>query len=362
MSDRRRHRTKSKSKISKKLVTFVGVSLFLLVCVIWFSRHAIANAVIDEALVKVAAKSKKVGIELVDMNSGEIEIASPLEAQVQNLKTDFDIGVRNEDKIRSRFESQNVEVTAAGIFPPMVRVRLQDFSLKFHPEDVPADFPFEGFRSGSFISAPLPVLDPEQAIRNTLGRLESLFDENEVKADFNFSGYVTVHVKKDESIAALLYTENLGDGVRRLRFRRKDLEKIVEKANFRVSDGMLDILSEYPLRAPVLVAISHKAKKDAELKKKQDAHYPDDAFRHITWSYNLTKTFGPEFAKQVTDSHETLDGNTPSERLMDFHNNAVARNLVAEGLKSDALEQIILSDPRVIRNPNEVTGFNGLLK
>jgi hypothetical protein len=364
MSDETPHRIKSKSKrrFLKKLLITVGGLFIIAGGVLWFSRHAIANAVIDEALVKVASKAKTMGVELVDLDSGEIEIPSPLEASVQKFTADFDIGVPNKNKVRSRFESQNVALMAAGIFPPMARIELQDFSLKFHPEDVPNDFPFDGFRSGSFLSAPFPVMSPDQAMRTSLGRLETLFDENEVKADFNFSGYVSVLVQKGVSVDALLFTESLEGGSRRLRFKREDLQQIVEKANVRISDAMLEILSEYPLRAPMLMAISHKAKKDAELKKKLDANYPDDAFRHITWSYNLAKTFGPEFAKLVTDSHETLDGNTPDERLMDYHNNAVARGLVADGIQPNALEQIVLSDPQVIRSPNEVAGFKQLRK
>ncbi|PQJ29798.1 hypothetical protein BSZ32_15800 [Rubritalea profundi] len=361
-SKSQRGKPKSKILILKKLLMITGCLLVIVGTVLWFSRHAIANAVIDGVLVKVASKAKKVGIELVDLDSGEIEIPSPLEARVQQFRTDFDIGVPNKNKVRSRFESQNIELTAAGIFPPMARIQLQDFSLKFHPDDVPDDFPFDGFRSGSFLSAPLSVLDPEQALRNTLSGLETLFDENEVKADFNFSGYVSVQVQKDVSVDALLYTERLDGGVRRLRFKREDLQQIVEKADVRISDEMLDILSEYPLRAPVIILISHKAKQDAEAKKKQEYSYPDDAFRHINWSYQLTKLFGPEFAKRVTDSHETLDGNTVNERLMDFHNNAVARALVADGVKVEALEEIILSDPRVIRSPHEVPSYKGLLK
>ena len=338
------------------------MAFLLAILVLWFSRHSIANTVIDVALGKIASKSKSVGIELVDITSGEIEIPSPMEAQVQHLKTDFDIGVRNKDKVRSRFESQNMEVTAAGIFPPMVRVRLQDFSLKFHPEDVPEDFPFDGFSRGSFLSAPLPVLDPEQAIRNSLGRLESLFDENQVEADFNFSGYVAVNVGAGKSEEALLYTEKLPNGKRRLRFKVEDLTKLATAGGVRVSDDMLEILSEYPLRAPLMMLISSEAKQAAEKKKKSDASYPDDAFRHITWSYKLTKAFGPEFAKRVTDAHETLDGNTVDERLMDYHNNAVARQLVSQGIEATAVESIILTDERVVRAPADVAKQAKLLK
>lgn len=355
-------KSRKRSSVLKSIVFFTGLALLLCLLVLWIARHSIANAVADQAIAKLANKSKNVGVELIDMKSGEIEIPSPMEARAQHLKTDFDIGVSNKDKIRSRFESENVEITAAGVFPPMVRVRLQDFSLKFHPEDVPEDFPFDGFRSGSFLSAPLPVLDPEQAIRNTLGRLETLFDENEVQADFNFSGYVDVNVGMGKSKDALLYTERLDNGKRRLRFKRDDLQKLAEAGNVRVSDEMLEILSEYPLRAPVMMVISSEAKHSAEQKKKSTPGFPDDAFRHVTWSYKLTSAFGPEFAKKVTDSHETLDGNTENERLMDFHNNAVARQLFSEGVKPSMLESIILNDERVIRSPDEVPQQKKLLK
>ncbi|MFD2158273.1 DUF6973 domain-containing protein [Rubritalea tangerina] len=316
--------------------------------------------VVDRVVAKVAEKSKKAGVELVGLEGGAIQIPSPFEARSQGVVSEFDIGITNKDKVRSRIEAQAVEVTAAGIFPPKIRVQVQDFSVVLHSEDVPEDFPFGGFRSGSFMSAPMSLLSPESALRESYGRLEALFDENEVDADFNFSGYVSVPVGGDVTVDALLYTERLDNGKRALRFKVEDLEQIRDKAQLNVSDAMLEILATYPLRAPVIMYLSDDARKRAKEKKVANSQFPEDAYRHVNWSYELTKVFGGGFAKLVTDAHETLDGNTKQERLMDYHNNAVAREFALSGVARNQLEKLILNDPRVIRSPDEVDGYVGL--
>jgi hypothetical protein len=106
--------------------------------------------------------------------------------------------------------------------------------------------------------------------------------------------------------------------------------------------------------------ITKKAQKVSKEAKAQDPSFPEDAYRHVTWSYLLAKTFGADFAKRITDSHETLDGNTENERLMDYHNNAVAREFAATGVKEAALRQLVLESPRVIRSPEEVEGVSNL--
>jgi hypothetical protein len=41
-----------------------------------------------------------------------------------------------------------------------------------------------------------------------------------------------------------------------------------------------------------------------------------DAMRHVTWSFLLTRAFGPTFATMVTDAQELRPGNNPDERAM----------------------------------------------
>ncbi|WP_018968713.1 DUF6973 domain-containing protein [Rubritalea marina] len=346
----------------KRLILILSLGFVLLCSSLWIARHSIVNTVIDRGLVKVTSLAANYQVELKDLDSGPMHIPTPFDMNVQDLRSEFDIGFNNRDKIRSRFEADKVELMIERILPPVARFTIEGFSLKLHPDDMPDDFPFDHFNSGVFLSQPIPVSTPKQSVKAAYAQLLELFTRNKVDADFNFSGNVAVPVKRGELVDVLLYTEKLKDGARRLRFKREDLEKLAAKSDVRLSSDTLDILSDFPLRVPFIMLITHDAKSSAATMRQGNKAYPEDAHRHITWSYHLTKEFGPAFAKRVTDSHETLDGNTPNERKMDYHNNAVARELVAEGVRAEQLSDIILNDPRVIRDPNEVPKRSKLLR
>jgi len=345
----------------RRFLKVLGVLLALACLGLWLGRNAIANAILDKALTGVEKRAKRAGVEVLDIQSDPVRIPTPLRATLAKVRADFDIGARNRNQVRSRFEAEKIEVTVAGVFPPLARVRLENFSIRFHPDDLPPNFPFEVFHEGSLSSSPLPATDPSAAMKQVFGRFHDLFENNRVEADFEFSGVVSVKVGP-RTAKARLYTEPLPDGFRRLRFDEADLRALADASGLTVSDEMLHIASLYPLRAPLMFAITWTAKQDSVVRKRADPRFPEDAYRHVLWSFHLAKTFGPEFAKLVTDSHETLPGNTPEERLMDYHNNAVARGLAAKGTNPANLLRIVLKDPRVIRTPKEVPGRAGLLR
>jgi hypothetical protein len=87
------------------------------------------------------------------------------------------------------------------------------------------------------------------------------------------------------------------------------------------------------------------------MEKARDDSFPYDAYKHIYLSYHLTMAFGPDFARELTDAHETIPNNTAAERKMDFINNEIGRNYALSGISPDYLLQRLLSDPQVIRDP-----------
>ena len=84
---------------------------------------------------------------------------------------------------------------------------------------------------------------------------------------------------------------------------------------------------------------------------KRDRSVPEDAYRHVLWSYLLTQKFGPEFAETVTDAHETLPTNTAAERRMDFHNNRIGREFAQQGVKRERILWLVKNHRDVIRYP-----------
>jgi hypothetical protein len=159
---------------------------------------------------------------------------------------------------------------------------------------------------------------------------------------------------------ARLYTERQGE-LFRLRFNRSDLEAMVETAGVDLSPEQIEIVSLYPIRVPFLIDVTRQARKLSSDFFPQDFWYRD-ALRHISWSYLLTREFGPEFALEVTDAQETKPGNTPNERAMDFHNNAIGRRLAANGTQLQQLPPLVQSHPDVIRHPDEVKSRVELLR
>jgi hypothetical protein len=118
----------------------------------------------------------------------------------------------------------------------------------------------------------------------------------------------------------------------------------------------IQIVSRYPLRAPVILALTDQARALATEHAPDDA-WLQDAMRHVIWSFLLARTFGPVFAATVTDAQELRPGNTPNERAMDFHNNAVGRRLLSENVPLAALPHRVRLDRDVIRHPDEVEHF-----
>lgn len=341
-------RSRSGSSLRIKLGAVLLAALFCL----WSSRNIIAESLLRKSVAVVEKKSHELGVELSNIKSGQIRVSPTLEVTVPKVVAEFDLRERNNDDLRSKVEIEELSVTP--VLPASARLDMRSFSIQFHPDDLSPKFPFESFHDARFQSSVLPVTNPQEALNLSLGRVKTLFAENEVTADFNLFGTVQLEGRSGEKEDALLYTEDAGDGKKRLRFKLEDLQRIAEKGNVRVGEDTLRVISEYPLRAPVIMMITKKAQKISKEAKKLDPSFPEDAYRHVTWSYLLAKTFDAAFAKRITDSHETLDGNTENERLMDYHNNAVARQFVAEGIKEEQIRQLVLESSRVIRSPEEV--------
>jgi hypothetical protein len=214
--------------------------------------------------------------------------------------------------------------------------------------------PFDRISNARLAIGDLQLGDPRQAANAIREKLRSLFSENHAIGQVELSGEVVLDIDGVARVANL-YTERVGETFR-LRFREDDIQAIAQAKGMDLVPEQIEIVSLYPLRAPVILRLTDQARALATRHAPDDV-WLQDAMRHVIWSFLLTRTFGAVFATRVTDAQELRLGNTPDERAMDYHNNAIGRRFVSQNVMLAALPDRVRSDPDVIRHPDEVEHF-----
>ena len=134
-----------------------------------------------------------------------------------------------------------------------------------------------------------------------------------------------------------------------------DLRRITALLKEDLTEGEVQLISTHPFLAPALLKIRNYARTRSEGAYAKDATVPEDAYRHVLWSFLLTKEFGPEFAKQVTDAHEigAVKPNTEADHQMDYNNNKIGRDYAKVGYTENLILELVRTDFQVIRVPSQ---------
>jgi hypothetical protein len=322
---------------------------------VWLSASYVAPRLVDTMLPKVAGQVEKLGIGLTDLSFADIRV-SPLLNRVTltEFHSRIDLTPRDDIRLQSEANIGALEVRLQNPFTLRGSVLAEGLDVQLDPSDLPERFPYGRFTNAELLFADLPLTDPREAARTIRERLKELFSENAVVGSGRFSGEVQIDIDGMQKIVHL-YTERQGERFR-LRVSSTDVKILADHMGLELASEQVEIVSIYPLRLPVILVITVRARDLSERHEPQDA-WLRDAHRHVTWSYLLTGRFGAEFAETVTNAQEMKPGNTPEERAMDFHNNAVGRRLSIEGVTLDALPRRVRIDSDIIRHPDEVASF-----
>jgi hypothetical protein len=322
---------------------------------VWILTSVLVPSIAREVLPTLQARLKPIGIGLGDVAFSDLRISPWLNGLVlSDLDAQLDLNPRDRIQLRSRLDIATLEVRLT--HPFSLRGAIQATGLEVHldPADRPRQLPFDRFTNVRLAIGDLPLSDPRQAANAIRETLKALFLENHAVGEVAFSGEVILDIDGVDRVATL-YTERTGETFK-LRFREDDIRAIAQAKGLDLVPEQIEIVSLYPLRAPVLLMLTEQARSLATRHAPDDV-WLQDAMRHVIWSFLLTRTFGPVFATRVTDAQELRPGNTPDERAMDYHNNAVGRRFVAENVPLAALPRRIRKDPDVIRHPDEVDHF-----
>ena len=122
------------------------------------------------------------------------------------------------------------------------------------------------------------------------------------------------------------------------------------------TESEIEVVADYPLRAPQLLRIKDKAEDTSEAAAKSNSLVPEDAYRHILWSFLLTKEYGGDFARRVTDAHEVPENDTRAlaDFTMDIANNAVGRRYAKIGIPENSILTTLMNDSDVVQSVDDV--------
>lgn len=327
---------------------------------VWGVASLAAPKVVDSVVARVLPRIQGGRLAVDSLSYGQIQVSpSLLRLGSADVSAAFDLAPTDEIQLSSTFLADRVGVRLSSPLSMRGDLNLENFEVAFHENDRPQRLPFDRLTNGFLHIEDLPLLDPRQAALEVFEGLEDLFIDNELVGNFEFSGDVLVRIH-DVTYPALLYTERREEQFR-LRFSKPDLEAMVEAAGVALSPEQIEIVSLYPIRVPFLFDITRQARNLSSEFFPED-FWHRDALRHVSWSFLLTQEFGPDFALEVTNAQETKSGNTPNERAMDFHNNALGRQFAADGTRLGQLPLLVQSHPDVIRHPDEVDSRVELLR
>lgn len=341
------------------------IKIVVLLSLCWLALWGVASltapAAVDKVVARVLPRIHGEGRLAVDSVSyGKVQVSPTLlRLSSDDVSAAFDLAPTDEIQLRSAFVANRVAIRLSNPLSVRGDFDLENFEVTFHATDRPRRLPFDRLTNGFLHIEGLPLLDPRQAILEVLDGLEDLFIDNALVGNFEFSGDVLIRIR-DVTYPALLYTERQGEQFR-LRFSKPDLEAMVEATGVDLSPEQIEIVSLYPIRVPFLIDITRQARGLSSEFFPED-FWHRDALRHLSWSFLLTQEFGPDFAREVTNAQETKTGNTPNERAMDFHNNALGRRFAADGTRLQQLPLLVQSHPDVIRHPDEADSRLELLR
>lgn len=149
---------------------------------------------------------------------------------------------------------------------------------------------------------------------------------------------------------------------RKMVMDRDDFRVIAAMSDEDITEGELDVYANNPLRMAQMFRIRNYASSTAKEAYRKNRAVDEDAYRHILWSYLLTKAYGEKFATEATDAHETELDQEERARLakgtldeknamtrMDLINNLIGREYAKMGFSESDLLGKMVADSRVVR-------------
>lgn len=336
-----------------KFLRKILLSLIVLFVIAYFAGNYFLTKESKKYLVELRTKMEAKGLFFEDLSYKDITISSLRSVSINDVRVNFklDKEIYGRKSFKSAFQAESVVLKLVSLNDLSFTFSISDFSILIEPSETSSKQTFGEFEEANFsTNIPIKLKSLEVSSKLILEQVQNLFDLNKaVGLDMKGLANITIDL---EEVTLGVKTVAYGDSVR-LQFNQKDIAKTAALFNIELTDQEAEVISNHPSMVPNMIRITREAKNKSVTYRKADRSFPEDAFRHVYWSYHLTRQLGPELAKQITDAHETAPGNTTKERSMDYHNNEVGRDLANTNLSENQIRTIVLKSERVVRQPTQ---------
>jgi hypothetical protein len=349
--------------VLKKLLLALLLFAILLVAVVYLGGGWLLGRGTRAALPHLVAIAEHTGLRVA-----RCEFDSASIGPLAHLRwTDWDIelarpataanGNQPANTIRLQFAAIRLDCTDWSPLTADLAVEGGAVATPFIPS-APADLPFASDEFGvaieriddAFLSLSGLALGtgPRAALATLATDIEQLARDGRTTRNLRLGARLHFQLK-GRPLSVRLETERR-DGATWLQFNASDIAELSRRYTRPLTAAEQRILCAHPQRALLLLRIKEYAERLSQHLARTDRAYGEDFTRHVVWSYWLTRTFGADFAQQVTDAHEAgATDNTEADHRQDFANNTIGRTYALAKKSEGQILKLIKTDPQIVR-------------
>jgi len=337
----------------------------VLLCVLYLSILLLIDAVSGKAMQFLRTEAGGHGVEITNIGYDDSLFVLPARIQWSGVAATVKIGGQSQflPNEEVKINVEEVRLGPQGLGESSYRLQLKGITVSLTGEDDGQALPSSNKQylvkgKKAELTFPMKLLPPDELLpqaRAVADSLLDLFRFGKSSLPIRFSGMASLPL--DNEVFHARVTVGRDGGASILRMDEEDVILISQRIGLErgLTNEEVRLIALNPLKAKQLFRIRTYARRESREAHGKDRAVPKDAYRHILWSYLLTKTFGAKFATQVTDAHESgRTGNTRDERLMDLHNNLVGARYADGGRGEEEILSLVMNDPDVVRRPADV--------
>lgn len=301
---------------------------------------------------KIRASLEAYGIEFEQLEYGKLSINSWSSVSIHDVEATFMLvrDIYGRDQFDIKLSIDKLIVRDIDFTENTVRIDIDDFDIEVISEQGQLKDTARLTDAEFTHDTPISISSPELGVQDILKQLGLLFKGKGAQG-VSLSGTTRLPIGGEEITLDIATIEEEGQVF--LSFDPEDVADAAELLGLKLGSAEAAIIARHPYQVPAMIEITKAAKDKSRALGRKDKDFPEDAYRHVYWSYHLSRELSPALAQEITDAHETVKGNTQAERAMDFHNNEIAREIAGRKLSDTQLIQFVLTSNEVIRQPAE---------